>query len=96
MGCGAAPFEISVFPPCPDELRLTAHYHLKHCPHHYPVAIVAWLLILILMLAFNLFEWFAPLHGKLLRAGAITLAELAQQLDRALERHEELESLWSG
>jgi len=74
--------------------ELTQHYHLEHCPHHHPVAIVAWLLIL--MLAFNLFEWFARLHGKLLRAGAITLAELTQQLDRALERHEELEPLWSG
>jgi len=74
--------------------ELTQHYHLEHCPHHHPVAIVAWLLILIL--AFNLFEWFARVHGKLLRAGAITLAELARQVDRALERYEELEPLWSG
>jgi hypothetical protein len=74
--------------------ELTQHYHLEHCPHHHPVAIVAWLLIL--MLAFNLFEWFARLHGKLLRAGAITLAELTHQMDRALERPEELEPLWSG
>jgi hypothetical protein len=74
--------------------ELTQHYHLEHCPHHHPVAIVAWLLIL--MLAFNLFEWFARWHGKLLRAGAITLAELARQLDRALERPEELAPLWSG
>jgi hypothetical protein len=58
------------------------------------VANVAWLLSL--MLAFNLFEWFARWHGKLLRAGAITLAELARQLDRALERPEELAPLWSG
>lgn len=74
--------------------ELTQHYHLEHCPHHHPVAIVAWLLIL--MLAFNLFEWFARLHSQLLRVGVITLAELAQQLDRALVRHEELEPLWSG
>jgi hypothetical protein len=74
--------------------ELTQYYHLEHCPHHEPVAIVAWLLIL--MLAFNLFEWFVRLHGKLLRAGAITLRELAQQLDRALERDEELPPLWSG
>lgn len=74
--------------------ELTQHYHLEHCPHHHPVAIVAWLLIL--MLAFNLFEWFVRWHGKRLRAGAITLAELARQLDRALERPEELEPLWSG
>ncbi len=58
------------------------------------MAITAWLLIL--MLAFNLFEWFARLHSKLLRGAAVTLAELARQLDRALERHEELEPLWSG
>ena len=74
--------------------ELTQHYHLEHCPHHHPVAIMAWLLIL--MLAFNLFEWFARLHGKLLRGGAVTLAELARQLDRALERHEDLQPLWSG
>ncbi len=74
--------------------ELTQHYHLEHCPHHEPVAITAWLLIL--MLAFNLFEWFARLHGKLLRGAAVTLAELARQLDRALERHEDLEPLWSG
>ena len=52
--------------------------------------------MLILTVAFNLFEWFARLHGKLLRAGTITLAELARQLDRAMERPEELEPLWSG
>jgi hypothetical protein len=74
--------------------QLTQHYHLEHCPHHHPVAIVAWLLILVL--AFNLFEWFARGHGKLLRAGAITLAELARQLDRALEPCEELQPIWSG
>jgi hypothetical protein len=74
--------------------ELTQHYHLEHCPHHHPVAIMAWLLIL--MLAFNLFEWFTRLHGKLLRGGAVTLAELARQLDRALERYEDLEPLWSG
>jgi hypothetical protein len=74
--------------------ELTQHYHLEHCPHHHPVAILAWLLIL--MLAFNLFEWFARLHSQLLRVGVITLAELARQLDRALERHEDLEPLWSG
>ena len=74
--------------------ELTQHYHLEHCPHHQPVAIVAWLLILVL--AFNLFEWFARLHGKRWRAGVITLRELAQQLDRALEYGQELQPLWSG
>lgn len=74
--------------------ELTQHYHLEHCPHHQPVAIVAWLLILVL--AFNLFEWFVRLHGKLLRAGVLTLRELALQLDRAVESDEELQPLWSG
>jgi hypothetical protein len=74
--------------------ELTQHYRLEHGPHHHPVAIVAWLLILVL--AFNLFAWFGRLHSKLPRTGAITLAELARQLDRALERHEDLEPLWSG
>lgn len=74
--------------------ELTQHYHLTHCPHHEPLAIVAWLLIL--MLAFNLFELFVRLHGKLLRLGKTTLQEAALQLDRALERWEELLPLWSG
>jgi hypothetical protein len=42
--------------------ELTQYHHLTHCPHHHPVAIVAWLLILVL--GFNLFELFARLHGK--------------------------------
>lgn len=74
--------------------ELTQHYHLEHCPHHHPVAIVAWLLILVL--AFNLFEWFSRLHGKLCRSGATTLQEIARQLSLALARWEELEPLWSG
>jgi hypothetical protein len=74
--------------------ELTQHYHLTHCPHHEPIAIVAWLLILIL--AFNLFELFVRVHGKLLRLGKTTLKELSQQLDRALERWEDLQPLWSG
>jgi len=58
------------------------------------VAIVAWLLILVLGLV--LFEWFARLQGKLWRQGNVTLRELAKALDRAAERWEELEPLWSG
>jgi len=73
--------------------ELTAHYHLEHCPHHEPVAIVAWLLILVL--AFVLFEWFARLHSKLGRLGW-TLQEISRQLFLALARWEELEPLWSG
>jgi hypothetical protein len=74
--------------------ELTQHYHLTHCPRHEPVAIQAWLLILVL--GFNLFELFARLHGKLWRAGRVTLQELARQLDRALEAVPELAPLWSG
>ena len=74
--------------------ELTQYYHLEHCPRHEPVAILAWLLILVL--AMNLFELFARVHGKLLRLGKATLQEIAKQLDRGMERWEELEPLWSG
>ncbi|MSU61776.1 MAG: hypothetical protein EXS31_05165 [Pedosphaera sp.] len=73
--------------------ELTQHYHLEHCPHHEPVAIMAWLLILVT--AFVLFEWFALLHGILCRLGQ-TLQEISRQLFLALARWEELEPLWSG
>ena len=74
--------------------ELTQHYHLEHCPHHHPVAIIAWLLIL--TLAFNLFEVFVRLHGKLWRRGQDTLQDLAKRLDRSLEHPDELTPLWSG
>lgn len=74
--------------------ELTQHYHLEHCPHHEPVAVVAWLLILVL--AMNLFEVFARVHGRVLRLGKLTLREIAKQLERGLERWEDLEPLWSG
>lgn len=74
--------------------ELTQHYHLEHCPHHHPVAILAWLLILVL--GFNLFEVFVRLHGKLWQGGQLTLQELARRLDRGLEHPEELAPLWSG
>lgn len=73
--------------------ELTQHYHLEHCPHHEPVAIVAWLLILVL--GFVLFEWYARLHSKLGRLGW-TLQEIGRELFLALARWEELEPLWSG
>lgn len=73
--------------------ELTQAYHLEHCPHHEPVAIVAWLLIL--SLAFNAFEVFARVHGKLLLAGQ-TLLEIVEDLKTALGRWEELAPLWSG
>ena len=74
--------------------ELTQHYHLTHCPHHHPVAIVAWLLILVL--GFNLFELFVRVHGKLWQQGRLTLQEFARRLDHALEHPDELEPLWSG
>jgi len=74
--------------------ELTQHYHLEHCPRHEPVAILAWLLILVL--GFNLFELFVRRHGQLWRQGRLTLQELARQLDRALEAVAELRPLWSG
>jgi hypothetical protein len=74
--------------------ELTQHYHLSHCPHHEPVAIVAWLLFLVLGL--TIFEVFVRLNGKLWRQGRTTLKELWRQLDRALEQPTELTPLWSG
>jgi hypothetical protein len=74
--------------------ELTQHYHLTHCPHHEPVAIVAWLLFLIL--GFTMFELFIRLNSKLWRQGRTTMKELWRQLDHAMERVSELEPLWSG
>ena len=45
--------------------ELTQHYHLTHCPHHHPLAIIVWLLFL--AMSFNLFELFVRLNGKLWR-----------------------------
>lgn len=74
--------------------ELTQYYHLTHCPHHEPVAIIAWLLFLIL--GFTIFELFVRLHSKVWRQGRTTLKELWRQLDHALERVLELQPLWSG
>lgn len=74
--------------------ELTKYYHLEHCPHHHPVAVLARLLILVL--AFNLFEVFVRLHGKLWQAGKVSLQELAIRLDRSLEYPDQLTPLWSG
>jgi hypothetical protein len=74
--------------------ELTQYYHLTHCPHHEPVAILVWLLFLIL--GFLLFELFVRLHGKIWRQGRTTLKELWRQLDQALAQPSELEPLWSG
>lgn len=73
--------------------ELTKYYGLEHCCRHEPVAILAWLLILVL--AMNLFEVFVRVHGPLLRL-EVSLKEVVLELDRGMERWEELEPLWSG
>jgi hypothetical protein len=62
--------------------ELTQHWHLTHCAHHHPVAIVA--LLWIKLIAFTLFHAFAILHGKLFRLGRATLNELRKQIYRSL------------
>ena len=62
--------------------ELTQHWHLTHCAHHHPVAVVA--LLWIKLIAFTLFHAFAILHGKRLRLGLATLSELRKQLYRSL------------
>jgi hypothetical protein len=63
--------------------ELTQFYHLEHCYHHEPVAMLAQMLIL--MLGFVLFSAFAMLHSQLIRLGQMSLKELAHDLDLALE-----------
>jgi hypothetical protein len=63
--------------------ELTQYYHLEHCYHHEPVAMLAQMLIL--MLGFLLFSAFAVLHSQPLRLGDMSLKELAHNLDLALE-----------
>lgn len=74
--------------------ELTKFYHLEHCPHHQPVAIIAWLLILVL--AFSLFDFFVRVHSKLYRQGTTTLQDIASELFESLARWEEIQPLWSG
>ena len=62
--------------------ELTQHWHLTHCAHHHPVAVVA--LLWIKIIAFTLFHAFAILHGKLFRLGRATLNEVRKQLYRSL------------
>ncbi len=62
--------------------ELTQHWHLTHCAHHHPVAVVA--LLWIKLIAFTLFHAFAILHGKRLRLGLATLNEIRKQLYRSL------------
>jgi hypothetical protein len=63
--------------------ELTQFYHLEHCYHHEPVAMVAQMLIL--MLGFVLFSAYAMLHSQRVRLGQVSLKELAHDLDLALE-----------
>ena len=62
--------------------ELTQHYHLEHCHHHHPVAMLAQMLIL--LLGFSLFNAYALLHSQQVRLEQTTLKELAHQLDLAL------------
>ena len=63
--------------------ELTQHYHLEHCYHHEPAAMLAQMLIVIL--GFVLFNAYAVLHSQPFRLGRVTLKELARDLDLALE-----------
>lgn len=63
--------------------ELTQHYHLEHCYHHEPTAMLAQLLIL--MLGFVLFSAYAVLHSQQIRLEQMTMKELAQDLNLALE-----------
>jgi hypothetical protein len=62
--------------------ELTQHWHLTHCAHHHPVAVMA--LLWIKIIAFTLFHAFAILHGKLFRLGKATLNEVRKQIYRSL------------
>lgn len=63
--------------------ELTQFYHLEHCYHHEPVAMLVQMLILIL--GFVLFGAYALLHSQQVRLGQVSLKELAHDLDLALE-----------
>jgi len=62
--------------------ELTQGYHLTHCYHHDPTAMLVQMLILIF--GFTLFTAFA-LHSQLVRMGELTRKALAHELDLALE-----------
>ena len=62
--------------------ELTQHWHLTHCAHHHPVAVVA--LLWMKIIAFTLFHAFAILHGKRFRLGKATLNEERKQIYRSL------------
>lgn len=64
--------------------ELTQFYHLEHCYHHEPAAMLAQLLIL--LLGFVLFNAYAGLHSQSFRGGQVTLKELAHDMDLGLEQ----------
>jgi len=59
--------------------ELTQHWHLTHCAHHEPVA-----LLWIKLIAFTLFRADALLFGQRVRLGQTTLNEERKQLYRSL------------
>ena len=63
--------------------ELTQYYHLEHCYHHEPTAMLAQLLILVL--GFVLFSAYAVLHSQEVRLGQITMKALAHNMDLDLE-----------
>lgn len=63
--------------------ELTQYYHLEHCYHHHPAAMLAQMLIL--LLGFNLFSAYAALHSQKIRLTQLTLQALAQSLRQALQ-----------
>jgi hypothetical protein len=65
--------------------ELTQAYHLEHCYHHEPHAMLAQMLVL--MFGFLLFTAFAQLHSPWVRLGRTTLKALAHDLDLALEEN---------
>ena len=73
--------------------ELTQHWHLTHCAHHHPVAVVA--LLWIKLLAFTLFHAFALGQGQRVRRGRVTLQEVRQRIYRSLLCGQPI-LLWSG
>jgi hypothetical protein len=63
--------------------ELTQRYHLEHCYHHHPVAMLAQLLIL--LLGFTLFNAYAVLHSQRVRLEKLTFKALAEALNLGLE-----------
>lgn len=63
--------------------ELTQYYHLEHCYHHHPLAMLAQMLIL--LLGFTLFNAYAILHSQKIRLDHLSLQGLSQCLGEALQ-----------